>query len=390
MATGGSYNPSTFSQKTPFETWAQVQGIGLYWDTENQFAAGKQGVSRARFGGPGATEGTLRRASGSDVNVLGGYGQRQINVGGRDYGSQALDRGELDRIGTIAVPMQNRLISDWRKRQKQTQKYLSSKSKASPSGGTTNQTGGTGTTPTTPTAQPGTAQPGTRATRRAKTSPASSTMPVSPGQAQPAQAQPAQGPVPTSQGPTSKWPNPTDPVAAANRGLVDWRAKQVPPSSRFPNPIDPIDAANKGLSEWSETQRQPPMSSFPNPSDPVEAINKNIGDMLRSQQRALRPEEASPRFVTNKELFDVNRSLTNRRQRQEATSEEVDSPTQPGSSETPSAPTTRRPSGLGPAGKAIFAGLRGENAPAPTSAVGDQNARLAAEGAVQPPQKRKK
>lgn len=130
MATGGSYNPSTFAQKTPFETWAGVQGIGLYWDTENQFAAGKQGVTRASFGGPGAVEGRIRRATPPGGNYLGGYGQRQINIGPRDYGSQAIDRGEIGRIGGLTGeiagaigPVVQPLVSNWRQTQAKNKRY---------------------------------------------------------------------------------------------------------------------------------------------------------------------------------------------------------------------------------------------------------------------------
>jgi len=125
MATGGSYNPSTFKQSTPFETWAQVQGIGLYWDTENQFAAGKQGVSRAGFSTPGAAYGQLQRAQAPGVNYLGGSGQRQLNFGGRDYGSQAIDRNEIGRIGSVMEPIAQN-ITDWRMAQKANQTYPTS------------------------------------------------------------------------------------------------------------------------------------------------------------------------------------------------------------------------------------------------------------------------
>ena len=110
MAIGGSFNPSTFKNQTPFETWAQVQGIGLYWDTENTFAAGKQGVGRASFGAQAPIQGRqgvrarelsapmrgYSPARAQPVNMFASA--RNISSGGRDYGSQAIDRNELQRL----------------------------------------------------------------------------------------------------------------------------------------------------------------------------------------------------------------------------------------------------------------------------------------------------
>lgn len=113
MAIGGSFDPSTFTNRTPFETWAQVQGIGLYWDTENTFAAGKQGVRSASFGAQAPMQGRqgvrsldvsapmrgYSPARAQPVNMFGSA--RNISSGGRDYGSQAIDRGELQRLSSM-------------------------------------------------------------------------------------------------------------------------------------------------------------------------------------------------------------------------------------------------------------------------------------------------
>jgi len=369
MAIGGSFNKDTFRQTTPFETWAQVQGVGLYWDTENQFAAGRPAPRPDRGGGH---------------NYLGTRGPA-INYGGRDYGSQPIDRGELQRAGTGisaimrgAQPIFDRLQDRWARKQATSQRYaqLRDREEAILNRMETLASQATNVPTPAPSAPSATSGPGSRSTRRPASSQApSATMPVSPGQ-----PQPTQGPAPMPQGPTSKWPNPTDPVEAANKGLAEWRAKQVPPSSRWPNPTDPTEAANKGLSEWLAEQRKPPVSSYPNPSDPNEAVNKGIGDMLRAQQRVLHPEEPPARFLTNKELFDANRSLNAWRERR-ASAEEGEG------AETLSAPT---PASRDFPAPPAFAPPQQNSAvpPPPVGAVGDQSSRLAAEGVASTPSKK--
>lgn len=114
MAIEGSYDQASFTPKDPFRLWAEAQGVGLYWDTENQFAAGRQGVrgiqanpvSATRSGVRGlsvsAPVGEAPRAQATPVNMLAN--PRNLSFGGRNYGSQAIDRGEWGRLGSVVIP----------------------------------------------------------------------------------------------------------------------------------------------------------------------------------------------------------------------------------------------------------------------------------------------
>lgn len=116
-----SYNPKSFTPQDPVQMmWARRMWD---WDTKNPFAAGYNPFN-PQTGGPGthtpglgsSTPSGVRlmntslpvadapRASARPVNML--QNTRNLSFGGRNYGTQSIDRGEWDRfgstVGTIA------------------------------------------------------------------------------------------------------------------------------------------------------------------------------------------------------------------------------------------------------------------------------------------------
>lgn len=112
MAIEGAYNAQQFSAGRPDAlSWQQHM---MYWDTQNPFSAGTRGVrstgtnpfQQTRSGVQKiATEipiGQAPRAQARPVNMLGN--PRNLSFGGRNYGTQQIDRGEIDRIGSFIRP----------------------------------------------------------------------------------------------------------------------------------------------------------------------------------------------------------------------------------------------------------------------------------------------
>lgn len=112
MAIEGAYNADSYSIRNPQNL--EFQQYMMYWDTQNPFAAGRQGVrgiqdnpiSSTRSGVRGlsvsAPVGEAPRAQATPVNMLAN--PRNLSFGGRNYGRQAIDRGEWNRLGSFVIP----------------------------------------------------------------------------------------------------------------------------------------------------------------------------------------------------------------------------------------------------------------------------------------------
>lgn len=84
MAIEGAYNAQQFAASRPDAlSWQQHM---MYWDTQNPFSAGERAP----------------QARAQPVNMLGSG--RNLSFGGRNYGSQDIDRNEWGRLGSVVVP----------------------------------------------------------------------------------------------------------------------------------------------------------------------------------------------------------------------------------------------------------------------------------------------
>ena len=351
MAIGGSFSQDAFTPKDPWRTWAEVQGLGLYWDTDNQFAAGKQGVrqfdtpitSTTRSGvrsinaplgtsrsgvrsinaplgtsrqprydlGVDAPTGKLEAISAKEVNMFDSTSP--ISDGDRNYGDQTIDRDELARLSSMGstvasavAPVAERVGQSWA---------------------------------------------GVRARRRF----ARETEQQARGIEQQGRAMMAQGvpPAPGAGGP-SPLPPPA-PGAGRPGGL--------------PAPQAPLAPQKHSLatSNWREVQAQriaEQAMGQPGQPAPDVTLGSRMYQEERAQERANRPAPASaPGVTTSAQRWENARRLQT--EREAAAKFERENKGR--------APVTAPPGGVGTA--KIFP--RG-----PISMVGDQNARLAAEGAA--------
>lgn len=333
MAKGGSYNAGAFTASTPMPLeWQQWQ---MYRDTQNPFASG----------------GRIESAGGGGSNYLGGSSPRAINFGGRDYGSQELDRDELRRIGSTAVPLFSGIIDnikEWRERQQANQTYPTAGSTAgpstpagrsrrgSPTGSATSSTGRSGGRQSAPPA-PVTLPPG---------------VPSPPGG--PLSAPPPPQPRPLAP-PTMSTP-PTPPI-------------------RTPHPLATSNWREEQAQRLAEYEMGEPGQPTPDPSVGSRAYQEEV-----ARRRAERAPQPEPTPATGSQRLSQAWKL--QAEREAAVEARGGRGPMPGSAVA----NNRSPDLLPPEMRPGAVGTA--KIPSPMSAVGGQEERLAAEGTT--PRTRKK
>lgn len=346
MAVGGSYNARDFQPTDPMSMMWQMR----MWDyeTTNPFARGEDVPQLA--------------STSRGRNYLGGTTPPQINVGGRNYGDQGINRGELDRLGTgtqAVMGALDPLIDRWRARQGRKQVFRNLQEREQEimtrMGQIQGQLGQAGA-PLTPA--PGTPRSsGTRGGRGGGRQPAPSATPVT---------------LPTGV-PTPPGGSPLPPPPPQGAPLPPPTVKATPP--RTPHPL--------ATSNWREEQAQRIAElELGEPGQPTRdlSVDSRIYARTRAEERAKRAEEQAsqpaPTPATSAQRWERAEQLKAEREAAvaarggRATNLPQAVPNRPAS--TPSGPTIVRPGSIGSV-----------RIPSPMSIVGDQGTRLESEGVEQ-------
>lgn len=393
MAIEGSYDERSFTPKDPWRVWAEVQGIGLYWDTDNQFAAGRQGVRGIQSNPVTPTRSGVRglavntpvgeapRARATPVNMLGNT--RNLSFGGRSYGSQAIDRNEWGRLGSTVGQVAPIAVEYGSQRAERRQ----TRAQTAPSG-----------VPTPPVSMAGRLAQRWRQ-RNTPQPPQSLNMglpqnvPLPP---QPGEAPPLPSPTQATRQPSWVTTPPTGPTPSP-LATSNWREEQAQRIAEWElgEPGQPTPDVTLGSRTYQQERAQAREARATAPSEPEVGMPTATERWARARQLQTERETARGNTPRNRNLPGSVASGRSAPMPQNPPSPRPGSvgtvPIAPRSGTTAEpAPSVESPRDWATRRGIPLGRWDGEPSAQPTSAVGGQEERLSAEGVTSPKSTRKK
>lgn len=380
MAIEGAYNAQQFSAGRPDAlSWQQHM---MYWDTQNPFSAGTRGVSGNLGGTTDLPVINAPRAQARPVNMLGN--PRNLSFGGRNYGTQQIDRNEWNRLGSFVVPA----VSAMTQSREQGEGQRAPRSRTTPPSGV----------PAPPSTPAGRLAQRWRQ-RNAPQPPQSLNMglpqnvPLPP---QPGEAPPLPSPTPATQQPSWVTTPPTGPTPSP-LATSNWREEQAQRIAEYElgEPGQPTPDVTLGSRTYQQERAQAREARATAPSEPEVGMPTATERWARARQLQTERETARGNAPRNRNLPGSVASGRSAPMPQNPPSPRPGSvgtvPVAPRSGTTAEpAPSVESPRDWATRRGIPLGRWDGEPTAQPTSSVGGQEERLSAEGVTPPKRTRKK